>query len=330
MENFELLGSLALKLHHEFRTLYYLLLPLFFSAAIAINWFKHPQGGPEFVETFKRVFIGTLLLVGFPEITDAILFLSNGIADKISDMSGFDAVMQMASEKAKGYTLSPTSVLLAFNDLIVSAIAFLSYIVLYVARYFMVAMYHFSWTFLCLLSPILLLFHLFSPKITLNMFKALIEVSSWKIVWSVLSAMLKALPFGTAYMMDGNYLTVIVLNFMIAIAMLCTPLIVRSLIGGSFTAVVSGIGGSIATAAGSAAMAAPAAITRAAVAGRQVVKNPGDFMKYQFSRFQNKATLGYTPIRRPEPQRKEEPQAPNKTTAVSPRKSNSHSNGERK
>jgi hypothetical protein len=280
MENFELLGALALKLHNEFRTLYYLLLPIFFSLALVFAWFRNPQGGPEFLDAIKRTCIATLLLVGFSEITDTILFIANGLAAKIDDMSGFDAIMKMAGEKAKGYTLSPTSVVLAFNDLLVSVIAALSYIILYVARYIMVAIYHFSWVFLSIIAPILLLFHVFSPKLTLNLFRSMIEIASWKVVWAVLSAMLTALPFGNAYMADGNYLTVIVLNFVIALCMLGTPLVVHALVGSG----LSGMTGALGPAVAGAMLAAPAKAATLTNMGRGVLSNTAGFASSSFQR----------------------------------------------
>jgi len=269
MDQFELLGALAFKLHTEFKNLYFILLPIFFGLSIAIAWFRNPQGSSEFVESLKRIFVGTILLIGFPEITDAILMVANGIAEKVDNMSGLEQLMQMASEKAKGYTLSPTSVLIAFNELIVAAVSFLSYIILYVARYIMVAIYHFSWIFLSLISPLLLLFHVFSPKLTVNLFKSLIEVASWKIVWAVLSAMLTALPFGKAYLVDGNYLTVVVINLVIAIAMLGTPLVVRSLVGTGLSAMTSALGPAVATT----MIAVPAKAATMANVGRGVIGN---------------------------------------------------------
>lgn len=279
MDQFALLGAVALKLHNEFRTLYYVLLPIFFALALVVAWFRHPQGGPDFIEALKRAFIATILLAGFAEITDVILFITNGLAAKIDDMSGFDAIIKMAGDKAKSYTLSATSVVLAFNDLLISALAFLSYIVLYIARYIMVAIYHFSWVFLSIIAPILLLFHLFSPKITLNLFRSMIEVASWKIVWSVLSAMLAALPFGSAYMADGNYLTVIVLNFVIALCMLGTPLVVHSLVGNG----LAGMTGALAPAVAGAMIAAPFKAASALKMGRGVLSNTTGFAKHSWN-----------------------------------------------
>lgn len=267
MENFELLGALAQKLHMELRNTYYLLLPLFFCLSLAFTWFKAPTGGPDFLESVKRAFISTLLLAGFQEITDTILFITTGLADKISDMQGLDMFMQMAGEKARSYTMSTTSLLIGFNDLVIATLTFLSYFLLYFARYVMVAVYHFSWVFLSLIAPIVLLFHLFSPKMSLNLFKSLLEIASWKVVWAVLSAMLAALPFGNAYASSGGYLTIIVMNFVIAIAMLGTPVIVKSLVGGGFSSFASSLGPITAAA----MMAAPTRAMTAMRMGRAAV-----------------------------------------------------------
>lgn len=293
MESFALLGELATRLHREFREVFYLCLPVFFALSLVINWFKSPQGSPDFLESFKRAIIATLLLVGFQEITDTILALSNGLAAKISDMSGLDSVMTMAAKKAEGYTLSVTSIIIGINDLLIAVLSFLSYLLLYIARYLMVALYHFSWVFLLLISPIVLLFHLFSPKITLNLFRSLIEVASWNIVWSVLSAMLTALPFGNAYMADGNYLTVIILNVIIALAMIGTPLIVRSLIGSGLAAMA----GSLGPAAVTTIIMAPAKAASMANVAREVLSDTTGYLRYQAGRVGNlhRTPPGHTP-----------------------------------
>ncbi|MBN8541186.1 MAG: hypothetical protein J0L82_12415 [Deltaproteobacteria bacterium] len=285
MENFELLGTLAQKLHAEMRSTYYLMLPIFFCLSLAVTWLKTPTGGPDFLEAVKRAFISTLLLAGFQEITDTILFVTSGLADKISDMQGLDMFMQMAGEKTRSYTVSSMSLLIGFNDLFVATLTFLSYVILYFSRFIMVAVYHFSWVFLSLIAPIVLLFHLFSPKITLNLFKSLIEVASWKVVWAVLSAMLAALPFGNAYASSGGYLTVIILNFVIAIAMLGTPLVVRSLVGSGFSSFASSLGPVTA----GAMFAAPAKAVSAMTAGRSALNTSRGIINHYQNALQNRA-----------------------------------------
>lgn len=294
VENFSLLGSLATRLHQEFINIYYLLLPLFFATAIAVDWFQNPQGSPAFLDTVKRAFIATLLVVGFQEISDTILALANGLADRISDMSGLDAIIRMAGEKTRSYPHSPISLVLGFDDLVIGLLTLLSYIILYIARFVTVALYHFMWIFLSILAPVLILFHIFrgTSQITVNLFKSLIEVASYKIVWAVMSAMITALSFGNAYYADGNYLTVILLNFVIATAMLGTPLIVRALVGSG----LSSMGGSLAAGATMAMVSAPAKAATVYSAGREAISNTAGFGSYMGSKINDRISSHYPGI----------------------------------
>ena len=300
MDQFAALGSVAYKVHMEMRNVFYLLLPVFFMLSIALVWFQNPTGGPDFLDKIKRVLIATLLIVGFAEITDVMLFIANGIADKIDNMSGFDAVMQMASEKAKSYSVSPMTPVLAFDDLMIAGLSYLSWAVMYCARYIMVAIYHFSWVFLSIIAPLLLLFHVFSSQITIKLFVSMAEIASWKIAWRILSVMLKALPFGTWYAMDGSYLTICVLNFVIAICMVGTPLVVHSLVSGSFTSMAGGLTGVTAAT----MLAAPAKAISAFQMGKGMLGNIGSFAQGVNSRFgQTGGGFGFSQNQQPPPMR---------------------------
>jgi hypothetical protein len=239
--NLEILGSLASRLHLEFREMFYVLLPIFFMVALAIGWFRTPSGGSDFVETLKRVIVASLLLAGFQEITDAILLITTAVVQRIDDMNGLESYIRMISEKASTIPMSPFGAILALDDFIMSVLTYLSYFLVYLARVLMLSIYHFTWIFFVILSPIILLFHVFSPKITVGLFKSLIEVASWPIVWAVLSVMLKSLPYGRSAAADSGYLTLIVLNFVIAIALVLTPFLVKGIVGSAFTAVASSL-----------------------------------------------------------------------------------------
>ncbi|HAR43303.1 MAG TPA: hypothetical protein DCS07_11855 [Bdellovibrionales bacterium] len=283
MPQFELLGSLTQNLHQEFVRIYYLMLPVFFALAVAVAWFRSPQGSIEFLDVLKRALISTLLLVAFPDISRAILFIADGITERIDALNSLDTMIRMAQEKAQGYSLSPTSILLQFNDLIIATLSFLSYIVLYVARYLTIAMYHFFWIFFMVSAPLLLLFNMFrsTSQITANLFKGMIEVASWKIVWAILGAMLSALSFGNAYRAEGNYLTLMVMNFVIATAMLATPLIVRSIVGSGLQAASSTLG----PAAVAAMIAAPARVAMVAATSRGALNAGQTFARDKIEKF---------------------------------------------
>jgi len=288
MPPFELLGPLANQLHQEFVRMYYLMLPAFFALSIAIGWFKSPQGSPDFLDSFKRAIVSTLLLVALPDISQAIIGVCDGIAERIDHLNSLDVVIRMAETKAKSYSLSPKSVLLQFNDLIIATLSFLSFLVLYVARYITIAMYHFFWIFFMITSPLLMLFNLFksTSQITVNLFRGMCEVASWKIVWAILGAMLAALSFGDAYRAEGNYLTLMVMNFIIAIAMLATPMVVRSLVGSGLHSMSSTLG----PAAVAAMAAAPARAMTTVTTSRNVMNTTQSYMKSGFEKLRGKST----------------------------------------
>lgn len=276
MPQFELLGTLARDLHQEFVNMYYLFLPVFFALAVTVAWFRSPTGSPEFLDIVKRAVVATILLAAFPDIANAILFVTEGVADKIDKLNSLDTLIRMAQEKSEGYSVSVTSMILQFNDLIIATLSFLSYLILYIARYLTIAMYHFFWIFFMISAPLLLLFNLFegTQQITKNLFKGMIEVACWKIVWAILGAMLAALSYGDAYRAEGSYLVLIVMNFVIAIAMLMTPSMVKSLVGGGMQSMSSAIG-----AASVAAMAAaPARAATMAATSRNAISTAGNFV----------------------------------------------------
>jgi len=272
-------------LHNEFVRIYYLMLPVFFALSVAIGWFRSPHGGAEFIDALKRTVIATILLVAFPEISQAIIFVADGIAEKIDSLNSIDAVIRMAQEKSQSYSHSSLSLLIQFDDLIIAGLSFCSYLVLYCARYLMIAMYHFYWVFFMASAPLLLLFNVFpaTSHITTNLFKGMVEVACWKIVWAILGAMLASLSFGEMYQSEGSYVELIVMNFVIAIAMFRTPKFVSSLTGGGAQSTASEIG----TAAVVAMIAAPARAKMALTAGGGAVNLAGNFARSKIDNYRD-------------------------------------------
>ena len=118
-------------------------------------------------------------------------------------------------------------------------------------------------------SPLLLLFNMFrsTSQIAANLFRGMCEVASWKIVWAILGAMLSSLSLGDAYRAEGNYLVLIIMNFVIAISMLATPMMVRSLVGSG----LQSMSGTLGTASIAAVTALPAKAAMVSRVSRQVV-----------------------------------------------------------
>lgn len=269
MLQFENLSPLMQNLHADFTKLYFMLLPVFFALAVCLQWFRSPSSSIDFMDIAKRAVISTLLLVAFPEISKAVIAISDGIAERIDNIDSTQAIIDMAAKKAESYTFSKQSILLAFDDLLISIMTFLSYMLLLFARYLTVAMYNFFWVFLSVIAPLTLLFNLFpgTSHITANLFRSMIEVASWKVVWAILGAMLTSLAFVDVYKLDGAYATLTIMNTLFAVAMLATPLVVRALVGGGVHNVSSAIGPAAVLAMG---YVAKAGVGTLAKAGNQV------------------------------------------------------------
>lgn len=240
--NMDSLGSLIRDLHQMLSNLFYMALPVAILLSVALSTFK--SGSPDYVDTLRRALVAALLLASFPEISSVILDVCDGVASKIDSMSGLDTFMRMAEEKSRSYAGASNVLLLKFNDLFIAILSFASFVILYVARYLTIAMYYFFWVLLTVLSPILILCYMFpaTAGVTKNLYRGLIEVASWKIVWAVQSAMLSALSLGNIYKTEGSYLTLTILNFVIAIGLLFTPVLVKSLLGEGIQSTASTVG----------------------------------------------------------------------------------------
>jgi hypothetical protein len=281
--NLDVLGSLVRDLHQGLSHLFYLMMPVMILLSIVMSYLK--SGDADFPEVLKRSFVSALLLVTFPEVSSAILNICDGIALKIDNMSGLETFMRMAEEKSRSYATARNVLLLKFDDLFMAILSFGSFVVLYVARYISIALYYFYWVLLSICSPLMILCYIFpqTAGVTSNLYRGLIEVACWKIMWSILSAMLTALAFGNIYNTEGSYLTLTIMNFVIALALLFTPLMLKSFINEGVHSTAKTMG---ATAIG-AAIAMPARIIRVHDVSRSVLTNARVFASEKIQTFKN-------------------------------------------
>ena len=210
-----------------------MLLPLFLVSA-AIGYSTELGITGSILIRLKRLVIVALLLVAFPTIAEFVQIIGVEIAKSIDNMTGIDMVLQAASKRAESFSFDLQGLLNLGTDLIMGTLVLISFLILVVARFFLLAFQHFYWFLLVALGPFLILGTLFesSSGITKGLFKNMFQVACWPVIWSVLSAFLKALPFVSAYTVPGNLITVITLNLIIAVALLFSPFIVSQLCEG--------------------------------------------------------------------------------------------------
>jgi hypothetical protein len=279
--NLDVLGSLARDLHHSLSSLFYLMLPVAILLSVVISYLK--SGDPDFPEILKRAFVASLLLISFPEVSNAILDICDGIAARIDNLSGLETFMRMAEEKSRSYAGAKNVLMLKFDDLFMAILSFGSFILLYVSRYISIALYYFYWCLLSICSPLMILCYIFprTAGITANLYRGLFEVALWKCLWAILSAMLTALSFGNIYRTDGSYITLIVMNFVISLALLFTPLLMKSLISEGAQATANTLG----AAAVGAAVAIPARIVRVQEVSRNMISTTRSYASEKIQAF---------------------------------------------
>jgi hypothetical protein len=175
-----------------------------------------------------------LLLVCFPAIAEFIQTFGVDLAKSIDNMSGIDAIVAAAAAKAKTLSFDPVSLIRLKVDFFLSCAMFVTYLVLTCARYLLLAFQQFYWFLFIVLGPFLILCSLFEAGvgITRGLFKNMIMVGAWPIIWAILSAFFKVLPFGVVYKDSGSLVTVITLNIIVAVALLFSPFLVSQICEG--------------------------------------------------------------------------------------------------
>jgi hypothetical protein len=234
IEEYEKLLPVAKQIYQVTNQLsWQMLLPLFL-VSVAVGYSTDLGITGSILIRLKRLFLVALLLVSFPMIAQFFQVLGVEIAKSIDNMAGIDLVLEAASKRAEAYSFDLQGLLNLGADLIMGAMVILSFVSLVVARFLLIAFQHFYWFLLVALGPFLILATLFESAsgITKNLFKNMIQVSAWPIIWSVLSAFLKVLPFASAYDGVGGFVTIITLNLIIAVALLFSPFIVSQLCEG--------------------------------------------------------------------------------------------------
>lgn len=234
IEEYDKLLPVARQIYeHTSHLSWQMLLPLFL-VSIAVGYSTDMGLTGSIIVRLKRLLLVALLLVSFPTIAEFSQILGTEIAKSIDDMTGIDLVLDAASKRADAYSLDLEGLLNLGSDLLVGALVIISYIILVVARFFLLAFQHFYWFTLVALGPFLILGTLFeaSSGITKGLFKSMFQVACWPIIWSIFSAFLKVLPFANAYAGESNLITIVTLNLIIATALLFSPFIVSHLSDG--------------------------------------------------------------------------------------------------
>lgn len=288
------LAQEAKSIHAIFESMFYGLATVLVLIGVVSDYFKLPIGGISFTpQLIGRVLIAAILLHSYPEITNALSDVTEALSAKIGDYNNFNLVTTRMKDKLGEMTWSWTAV----KDSIIMIFSFLTFFLLYISVFITNAGVIYVWTILYVFSPILIaLFILPSTAgATSALYRSLIEVCAWKIVWATLAALLWSSALSEMNKTDINFLTVISFNLILAISLLVTPLIVSFLFSKGLSSMASSSLGMAATAAAfSPGLLAKKGVTKVASKGGNAAMGGLSAAKNGFSSFREKPVIRHS------------------------------------
>lgn len=258
-------SSQAKEIHTFFVSLFYALAVVLIVIGVLIDYFKMPIGGvPAFQQLVGRALVAAILLTAYPQISNWIAAIADAVADHLGSINNYQNVLKSAAATFKDHSWSWTSL----GDTLLSVIAILVYFILYLTVYFFDAAIVYCLALLYIFSPIMIAFYILpqTAAMTGGLFRTLFEIAAWKIVWAVLGTLLWSTALHNFEAKEQNFITLLALTLMLALSLLLTPIVVRSLISGAISNAASQTAG-LAAIGLSAGFASPAALAGLAKTG---------------------------------------------------------------
>jgi len=243
MTNLTWLAQEAHTVHDVFYSFFYLFITTLLVIGVASEYFKIPLGQlPGFAQLVGRVFVAVILLHAYPDITNAIADVTDALASRLGDLNQFKLVLDKMGDKLGELSWSWVSV----KDTVMLVISFLTFFLLYFSVHIASAFYLYTWTMLYVFSPLLIALFILpsTAQATAGLFRSLIEVACWKIVWSVTATILwsSALSDINQEGFQISFLTAISFNVILAGSLLLTPFLVHALAGSGVANMSKGVG----------------------------------------------------------------------------------------
>ncbi len=286
----------ARQVHAVFANLFYSIMLTMILFGVVLNYFRMPLGQvPEFLNLVGRAVVAAMLLVAFPEILNTLADLTDQLATEMGGLNNFKLVVSRLGDKIGTLTWSWVSV----KDSVLLMISYLTFFLLYISVYMADTLYVYTWTLLFIFSPILIAAFVLpsTAQATKGLFQALIEVSCWKITWSVLAALLWSFALSEINKpdYDVDFITAILLNVLLAFSVIVTPMIVGKLLRGGLHSGVAALGGAVL---GAAALT-PTGLT--SIATQQIKRGVGSFSSGNGDKNAKKESMSGADPRKPKP-----------------------------
>lgn len=240
-----------------FESSFYAFAGMLLMIGILMEFFKFPIGGvPSFAPLVGRVIVAFLLLVSYQDVANAISELSDALSAEISNTNDMLGGVETAWSKIRDLDWGWVSI----GQTLIWFFGYISYVILYISVFFFDAAIVFVWMLCFVMSPLLIALFILpqTAMATKALYRTLLEVAAWKVVWSLTSALLwKSTLTQLGSEASPNFITTVAYMLMLSISVLATPFLVKSFLGSGLSA-LSGM-----AMAGAAAMASGGVLTPA-------------------------------------------------------------------
>ncbi|MCB0308576.1 MAG: type IV secretion system protein [Bdellovibrionales bacterium] len=230
---FEFLPEVCREIRGHLVGVYWMLIVPFVAFLIILEFFKVGESIPKPASIIHRAMVSILLLLVFEDLMNVISVVGDGVTNQIN---GLGKLTELLDELQKQYEAeSPRW--LQFREALIFIINLVSYLIAYIGIFITNIMLQFVWSILYVVSPLMILMYI-SPHtsyVTHNLFKGLINVVIWKILWSILGVMLLKFAVSPEVSSWDNFFTTALVNICIGLSMLFVPLAAKSLVGNGLT-----------------------------------------------------------------------------------------------
>lgn len=223
---FDYLPDVGRELRGELIQVYWMLLVPFVVLLIILEFFK--EDAPNVKEILRRLVISILMLYSFDYVINVIAMVGDGITERID---GIQKLWDVLKNLGPNYNNSSGQ----WFNMRETAIYFFNiaaYIIAYLGFFVATALIHFVWTVLYICSPLMILMYVSraTEYVTKSLYAGLIQVVTWKILYSILGVLLLKLAMNPHFTGMEDYLMSIIVNLCIGTSMLFIPLATKSLL----------------------------------------------------------------------------------------------------
>lgn len=208
---------------------YWIILPALVAFLLILEMLKNQGQSPNANEIIRRTVISILLLLSFGFVVNTIGTLSDGITAKIDNTQNLWETIKQMGPNSQG----ESDGLFDMKGHVVYFFSIGAYLISYIGFFASVALMNFVWAILYVCAPLMILCYI--PPVTAgvvgNLYRGLVSVATWKILWTLLGSLLLKLAITPKSAGIDDVFLSMVMNLLIGVSMLLIPLFTKSLIG---------------------------------------------------------------------------------------------------